>query len=730
MLKRIFLATTALVSVTVPAAADPVSIVSFGITALLSSLAPAGAGALTIAGLTVSQLASVVVLGAGIAVSALAGGGRRGAIDPGKAKSTFESGNSGVIHAIGRVRIGGLKAFGNTTGFDRYRLIAHCAGPIDGVEEHFLGGRSVTVDPDGTVSSPPFAKPSGSYVYVNAKTGDGTETAWPQLTSSFPDLWSADHRTRGIAQTLVKYVSPGISTKKFLKLYQNGAPEYERIQRGELIFDPREPLHDPEDGSTWAWSDNGVLAVLHVMRTFPEFASDITAFDLDYIAEQADLADELVATREGTEPRSRAWGVWDEDSIERGDLLEQILASTGCEIIARPGEKLGIRLIDDNRAAELTLDEKHVLSIGLKSGPDGVERPNRLKVKYYSPERRYELAEIDLVNDPDAAPPVPLSWAYIEDEIDRVGEKVMDVTLPFCPSAAQAQRIARRLFERARAESGTLTTNMAGLAVWGLRTIEVYDSDLEETLRLEVQPASVDDQDGTVEIPFHVQPDLPAWVPATMEALPPDPVPELEYETAVAAPANATAAIVVTYPDTSLHTRFGYPDPGAGYTVEANYRVITAGVPGAWQALTEYRAASGASHAYVAADLTGLDIKFRHRLFNADEDGSPWSETQSFTPAALNTATAAAGLSITTGYSDFHGGYYADSTVTAPDSLQVAYIVVSGTGAPATTRAVKPGEVFTVRKPAPITPGTYSVTVTPYTSDGTAGTATTSGYTI
>jgi hypothetical protein len=730
MLKRILLASTALISVTVPAAADPVSIVSLGITALLSGLAPAGAGALTIAGLTVSQLASVVVLGAGVAFSALAGGGRRGAIDPGKAKSTFETGNSGVIHEIGRVRIGGLKAFGNTTGFDRYRLIAHCAGPVDGVEEHFLGGRSVVVESDGTVSSPPFAKPGGSYVTIISKIGDGTETAWSQLISAFPALWTSDHRVRGIAQSLLKFVSPGISTAKFLKLYQNGAPDYERIQRGELIFDPREPSHDPDDVSTWTWTDNGILAVLHVMRTFPEFATDITAFDLDFIAEQADLADGLVDTRTGTEPRSRAWGVWDEDGIERGDLLEQILSSTGCEIIARPGEKLGIRLIDDNRDSEMVLDKKHLLSFGLKSGPDGVERPNRCKVKYYSPERRYELAEIDLVDDPEATPPVPLEWAYVQDEIDRVGEKVMDITLPFCPSAAQAQRIARRLFERARAEAGTMKTNMAGLACWGLRTIEVEPPDLGEVLTLEIQPASIDDEDGTVEIPFHVQPVLAAWDPDTMEALPPDTVPDLEYETAIAAPSNATAAAVVTYPDTSIHTRFGYPDPGASYTVEANYRIITAGIPGAWQSLAEWRATSGASHAYVAADLTGQSIEFRHRLFNAEDDGSPWSETQSYTPAANNTAPGAPSVSVATAYSDSGGGYYADSTVTTPNDLQVAYVTVSGTGAPATTRAVKPGEVFTVRKNAPIAPGSYTVTVQAFSSNGTGGITSSANYTI
>lgn len=722
MLKRILLTTTALLSVTVPAAADPVSLVSLGITALLSSLAPAGAGALTIAGLTVTQLATAVVVGAGIAFSALTGGrGGRGGLDPGKAKSTFETADSGRIRTIGRVRIGGMKAFGNTAGTDRYRLIAHSAGPIDGIEEFFLGGRSVVVEADGTVSSPPFAKPAGSYVTILSKVGDGTETAWTQLTTAFPALWTSDHKVRGIAQSLVKYVSPGISTAKFLKLYQSGAPDFERIQRGELLYDPRT--------ETTAWSDNGVLAVLHVALTFPEFSID--DFDLDFIASEADRADELVATRTGTEKRSRAWGVWDEDGIQRGDLLLQVLQSTGCEIIDRPGRKLGIRIIDDTRPGEVHIALKNIIGMSLKAGPDGVERPNRVRVKYYSPERNYDLAEIDLVVDATIPAPVPLSWARAEDEIDRVGEKVLDISLPFCPSAAQAQRIARRLFALSRGDSGTLTTNMAGLATWGARTISADPPDIDGPITLEINPPSIDDSAGTVEIPFVIQPALAAWNPATDEALAPAQIPDIEYETAIATPSAASACAVVTYPSSGgTHTRFGYADIGAGMTVEANYRVVTAGIPGAWQSMTEYRAPGGSSHAYVASSLSGQSIEFRHRAFNAAEDGSAWSTTYAVTPAANNTAPAAPTISVATQYSDIDGGYKATSTITAPSDIQVSYIVTSGTGIPAQTIAVKPGEIVTVIKPAVIPVGSYTATVTAYSSSGAASSSSSASYTI
>lgn len=728
MLLRLSLTLIALLAVTVAASADPVSLVTAGITALLTAAAPAGTGALTVFGISATTFASgvatAVVAGAAFALNALTGG-RRGGIDPGQAKTTFEAGNSGRIRTVGRVRVGGLKIFGNTTGVNRYRLIGHSAGPIDGVEEHFLGGRSVVVEADGTVSSPPFARPTGSYVTIKAKVGDGTETAWTELTGAFPTLWTTDHKVRGIAQSLILYVSPGISTSKFLKLYQSGAPEYERVQRGEKVYDVR-------SGNT-VWSDNAVLVVLHIMLTFPDFA--LADFDLEFIGIEATKADQNITIRGGgTEARARASGVWDEDGIERGELLRQVLLSTGCEIIARPGDKLGIRLIEDNREGEIAFTADDMIDLAIRYGPEGVERPNICRIKYYSAERNYELAEIDLVDDRTSATPQPLAWAYIQDEIDLVGEKVQEFVLPFCPSASQAQRIGRRLFETARARSGSVTFNQVGLACWGVKTITITPPDLGETLTLEIEPPSVDDEAGTVQVPFVIRPTLSAWNPEVDEALPPQTLPEFEFETTISAPGAATATAVVTYPDTSKASRFVYPDPGASFTVEANYRVITAGIPGAWQSMSEYRAPGGASHAYTATDLAGLSVEFRHRLFNAAEDGSPWSTTTAFTAAVINTAPGVPSLSATRNTDTDPDT--ADLSLVAPTTNHVASLLLewSGTGVLSSGSEViacKPGESFTRSINISGTTGFVATfTLTAKASDGTASSSVTQNIVI
>ena len=213
--------------------------------------------------------------------------------------------------------------FGNTIDVYRYRLLAHSRGRVDAVEEHYLGGRPVTVeDETGEVSSPPWTRPGGSWVTISSKAGDGAETAWPVLMSDFPDLWTSDHRLRGVAQSLVIYQSPGISSSLFLKLYQSGEPAYERLQRNEVLYDPRQDstrggfgLQRVGDPATWRWSDNGILCAVHIMRSYPDLGDE--DFDWSYIAAEADRADALLATLTGTEPRSRCWGFWNRSGARR-----------------------------------------------------------------------------------------------------------------------------------------------------------------------------------------------------------------------------------------------------------------------------------------------------------------------------------------------------------------------------------------------------------------------------
>lgn len=645
MLKHIsaFLACgAAYLGATAPAAADPVSIGSF----IISSFLTAGLGGVLPA--VSAALIGNVVLGAAAIGSMLIQSAmmRRPSIQPQEFKNVFRSGNdTSEVRAIGRVRVGGLVAFGNTKGLDRYRLICHTKGLWTATEEHYLGGRDVVVEDDGWVSSPPWSTLSGSNVRIQSKVGTGSETSWADLQSTFPDLWTAEHRVRGIHQSLVKYISPGFNSESAIKrhqlLFQSGEPPYEKVGRAEPIFDPRDVGQSPTNAGTWAWSDNGVLGAAHILRSFPS----INAADLDYdaIADEADRADAVVATLTGSEVRSRSWGFWTSES-SRGDIMEQVLSSIGAEIVPSDDQRYTIRLVEDDPQAEITFYEQHVIDIDYASGPESVQRPNVCRVKYYSPERNFDFADIDL----SAVP-----WSKIQDEIDRTGEQIETIELPFCPSSSQAQRIGRRLFALKRADAGIMRLNYAGVAAWGKTIANLPFPNIGPdgaTLwkKCAIGSPRINDGEGIVELPFVVWPDLPDWDPETMEAPAPEPIPDLQYPSELDKPAMPADAVQVIYPDNSREVRMRFAGVTGGTVAEATRRNWASGSPNPWAAMTEYQS-SGNWYAWAAADWEGQDADFRVRFFNAEEEGSYWSDTLEKRPLLVDNSAGAAPTVTTSG---------------------------------------------------------------------------------
>ncbi|WP_210178302.1 MULTISPECIES: hypothetical protein [unclassified Ensifer] len=596
------------VAMAADAHADPVSLIA---TAIHGFLLSSTAVAATAAGAIATIAANVIVGGAVIGLSLVGGQRPTGTVKAADAKNTFETGESSVIEGLGRVRVGGLKAFGNTDGSTRWRLVCRLQGPIDAVEAYFVGGREVTIDADGTVTTPPWAAPGGSWLVWQDKKGNGTETAWPELVTAFSSLWTSAHQVRGIAQSLLTYKNPGLAEPKYLSLYQGGVPDTEQLIRASLIYDPRDEDQDQDNTATWKWSENGILGAAHVLRRDPAFTSD--RFDWPLIVTQAVKADVNVATKTGTEKRARIGGMWAWEGARR-ETMQDMLDSIGAEIRMTAAGKIWFELIDDNPSSELRLGPRDIVDLDWASGPEAVERPNICRVSYYAPERNYEMADIDMTG---------IAWARIGDEVTRYGPKYFDVALPFCPSASQAQRIARRRFLLARGDTGVAVTNMAGLAAWGLCYGEVELPDLGDVEKVRFSPPRVDDGRGSVEVPFAVWPNLPAWNPATDEAVAPEPIPDMQYESSLPTPDAPTAAVQITYPVAGTKEfRVAYTLPAVTYsTVEATCRAYSGGLPGAWLPMAEQ-----SNFAHITADFLGQDVDARVRIFNGD-DASYFSPT-------------------------------------------------------------------------------------------------------
>ncbi|NOV15868.1 hypothetical protein E5S70_07175 [Ensifer adhaerens] len=605
--KLLFASGTSFVAMTADAHADPISLIATAIHGfLLSSTAIAAAATGTIATIA----ANAIVGGALIGLSMLGRQRPTGTVKAADAKNTFETGESSVIEGLGRVRVGGLKAFGNTDGSTRWRLVCRLQGPIDAVEAYFVGGREVTVDPGGNVSSPPWARSGGSWLKWQDKKGTGAETAWSDLVTAFPSLWTSAHRVRGIAQSMLTYFNPGLMESKYLSLYQGGVPDTEQVIRASLVYDPRDEDQDPDSPATWKWSENGILGAAHVLRRDPAFTSD--RFDWPLIVTQAVKADVNVATKTGTEKRARIGGMWAWEGARR-ETMQDILDSIGAEVRMTAAGKIWFELIDDDPSPEISFGPMDAVDLDWASGPEAVERPNICRVSYYSPERNYEMADIDMTG---------IAWARIDDEVTRYGPKYYDVELPFCPSASQAQRISRRRFGLVRGDTGVASTNMAGLAAWGGYYGEVELPDLGVVEKVRFSPPRVDDGRGMVEIPFAVWPTLPAWNPATDEADAPEPIPEMQYESSLPTPDAPTSVLQITYPvGGAKECRIAYALPAVSYTsAEATIRSYTGGLPDSWQGMNEQ-----STFAYISDDFEGMDVDARVRIFSGD-DASYFSE--------------------------------------------------------------------------------------------------------
>ncbi|MCW1844116.1 phage tail protein [Prosthecomicrobium hirschii] len=304
-----------------------------------------------------------------------------------------------------------------------------------------------------------------------------------------------------------RYTSPGITDHS--KIYPTGGyPEGHVVALAPTLFDPRVTGASYADRNSWVWSDNGVLNVLsHLLDPREEGGEGwpIEALHLDDIAEEAWKADVIA----NGEPRSRCWGVRSlGPDVDSKSVLAAMLLSTGTTILPTQDGRFTIRLVDDNPVPTGTLEWRFVVGDERTAGPQAVDRANKLVLKYYSPERAYEVAEADLTN---------VSWAKDQDEIDRWGERVYTLDLPWCPSPIQAGKIGRRLFALKRAAGGTRRTTIAGMALMGHENVAMVDDEFGLTINATLTGVRLDSigAEGPISITYLETPVLAEWNNAT-----------------------------------------------------------------------------------------------------------------------------------------------------------------------------------------------------------------------
>lgn len=649
---------------TAPALADPTGGIITGLVfnALISnSVTFALAGS----AFAINAISAAVSAGLYLGASSLLSNRRRDIRRPDQAKETIRIPDAPMLVVLGRAPVSGSLLFGSSVrqaGLNNlYRHVAVCSGPIDAVEEYYISKRLVTVEPDGVVSSPPYAYVGGSYAKILTRDGEDTETAFSQLVSAFPSLYTSAHRGDNLAQMLSIYTAPATST--YLKIFPNGKPEAGLLIRGE-----RE-VYDPRTGN-YAWTDNGPLCVLHfmLMPAWKGWGTSASIWDMADIANTADAADQTVALDEGgTEKVSRCGGIYSCDR-PRGEILADLLLSTGTRIVRLQNGKYSIRLEEDNPDEEIVIPERVVSEFEWAAGPESVERPNRFTVKCFPAQQDYNVTQLDLDG---------LRWGVEQDEIDLVGERLNEIVLNFCQWHGQASRIARRLWYLRRAQRGQIVTNLYGMGAMGRTVARIPFVGLDRDIRVVMVQPRLEDDGVTVSIPFNEFPSIPVYDPAQDQAPVPDTLPDSAVTAALEKPDAPTDSMIVTKLDASKQLRVAYTLPTTGETTiaEAVYRVVSAG--GAFLGMTERGDLDGDQVAVAVANPAGETCEFKVRIFNANGEGSYFSDVLSEIPA--NDSVAAPDDPV---ISLENVGNLVTITVEQSPSIQATYVNITGPSAP------------------------------------------------
>jgi hypothetical protein len=353
-----------------------------------------------------------------------------------------------------------------------YLVVIIHYGEIDSISEHWFGDQIVRIDETGARVSPPGAAVyparflDGQRVTIQSELGAASQVANALLTAAFPGFWTDDHRLDGLAYSTIKL--NGTPLEDFGEVY-SGIPNYTAKAKLSKVWDPRDDGQDPDDSSTWTWSDNAALVVLDYLwhadgMGLPRALIE-TAID-DWKA-KADSCDELVPLISGgTEKRYRLSGAYELTDARKTVLGAMLNAIDGRVRLREDGAiVLDIGEFETPTAAETFGADDIVSYANFGRGLPKDQLKNVIRATYLSPGHNYQQQEADPWKD--------------QSSIDLDGELTAALSLDWCFSHRQARlRMKVEAKRLSPSWAGTVITNARGLNLLGKRYCHLTIPDL------------------------------------------------------------------------------------------------------------------------------------------------------------------------------------------------------------------------------------------------------------
>lgn len=350
-------------------------------------------------------------------------------------------------YVYGRTLTGGSRYFLETKNGALIQGVVIAAREIDRIEAYYIGDRKAVTtlgEEGGTVTD----FPQTNKVSFEPHYGTDDQLASPTLLSQFPGSWTADHRLRGLANVVIVFL-PVKREEQQIVYPQGYATPMRFLVRGAKVWDPTNAGQDPDDKTTWAWSENASDCICDYLRWSDGMRFPVRKIDASSFEDMHSLCAEPVQRKDGTtEARYRLGGVVALNEAPKDVLARMLSTCDGTLVRGRTG-LIGIRG-GRYRSPLINIPTERIITADLTQGNDLLEAYNLLKISYSEPDAFYQPTEIRSRENKTSQA--------------QIGIKDQTLDLAMVPSYTQAARLGNIRFERDNPQwKGSIQTDLSAL---------------------------------------------------------------------------------------------------------------------------------------------------------------------------------------------------------------------------------------------------------------------------
>lgn len=413
------------------------------------------------------------------------------------------------IRGYGQNRLAGYYMLYEEAGKISYDVTAIHSGRIGEISKFYLHDDEISITNQGsfygvddTFEDGRYTDPSrggAATIFLDYRLGTNSQTApwFIGNDSGISALWNSEFKGNGVAWVALE--CDPVKIEDFTKTYPRNLPVLSVVAQCSPVWDPRNPLHDRNDESTWEVSYNPVVQLIDYLTRADggmglDYETIIEPRIMEWIAE-ADLCDELVDKADGTqEPRYQSHG-WFQFDNNPEDIINGILSTCDgwmCEDVdGTLALKIGVYREPDGDA----ISGKQILGFtNIQFGQADESMVNQVDFTFTDPEQAFATSQPAPYRDEDA---ISASGVVRSKQLD----------LKWVQSAGQASRLAARSLLRINpAISATIITDLTALDWAGERWVPVqypFIAGLEDCV-MENQGAEIDLAAGRISFTFNL----------------------------------------------------------------------------------------------------------------------------------------------------------------------------------------------------------------------------------